>query len=313
MKNIASPTAISKCDSVDRWLDFLCSSLHQVQTQPLGDAPFSGRISTETFGAVKIRHFQSTPVRYLRGDREINRNPTDMFGASLTLTGRAVISQDGKEVVQGPGDIVLFDTGRPFEYVLPEGDDQFVVDIPGALLQQELPNAHQFTCTVLSGQSVFGRLFGGLLKDLDGAQSGIHAGTSGRLGSTIVDLLATALAVELGDLPIPKVERPSVYEKVKAYILDHLADPDLNVDTIAFANHISVRSLHRLFAANGTTVIRWLWNQRLVASYKALSVGKSTRVSDVALMYGFTNFSHFTRAFKQAFRVLPQDVLRSGR
>ncbi|WP_425220189.1 helix-turn-helix domain-containing protein [Ralstonia solanacearum] len=56
--------------------------------------------------------------------------------------------------------------------------------------------------------------------------------------------------------------------------------------------------------------MRWLWQQRLLAGYQALAAGRGYRVSEVALMCGFTHFSHFSRAFRQAFGMLPTDLLR---
>ncbi|MHA6885854.1 helix-turn-helix transcriptional regulator [Ralstonia pseudosolanacearum] len=84
----------------------------------------------------------------------------------------------------------------------------------------------------------------------------------------------------------------------------------MDVATIARETNVSVRSLHRLFAADGTTAMRWLWQQRLLASYKALAAGRDQRVSEVALLCGFSNFSHFSRSFRQAFGLQPKDLLR---
>ncbi|RMO89197.1 Helix-turn-helix, AraC type [Pseudomonas syringae pv. maculicola] len=39
--------------------------------------------------------------------------------------------------------------------------------------------------------------------------------------------------------------------------------------------------------------------------------GRARQVSDVALSMGFTNLSHFSRAFKNAYGVSPQQLLVS--
>ena len=66
------------------------------------------------------------------------------------------------------------------------------------------------------------------------------------------------------------------------------------------------RTLYRLFAAEGTTPIRWLWQQRLAASFKALTEGKVTQVTDAALSHGFSDVSHFSRTFRATFGQSPR-------
>jgi AraC family transcriptional regulator, positive regulator of tynA and feaB len=305
------PTGIDGNETLAGWLEVVNATQIPVQTHLIGDSPFSGKLTVERFGAVSLSQFRSTPVRYVRGPKEISIDPGRAFEASLTLSGKTVIVQDGKEVTQRSGDIVLFDTSRPFEYVLPEGDDQIVMAIPHALLREHLPNVDSLTCTVLSGQSTFGRLVGNMIREVKLTGPNTGGAVAARVGFAFVDLLATAFDVELGTSLSVTFPQSGSLEKVKAFMLDHLSESELDVQTIARENNVSARSLHRLFAAQETTAMRWLWNQRLHASYKALSVGRVDRVSDVAIMYGFTNFSHFARSFKQAFGVLPQSLLRS--
>ena len=100
---------------------------------------------------------------------------------------------------------------------------------------------------------------------------------------------------------------------MKQFLLRNLDQTDLTVQSISAAVHVSPRTLNRLFAAEGTTVIRWLWQQRLSASHAVLIKGQIKQVSQVALSFCFTNLSHFSRAFKQAYGLSPQQLLRQYR
>jgi AraC-like DNA-binding protein len=97
---------------------------------------------------------------------------------------------------------------------------------------------------------------------------------------------------------------------VKRYVVANLHDPEMTVDSIAAAQNLAPRTLHRLFSAEGTTPIRWLWQQRLSASYKALAEGHVRHVTDAALTFGFTDLSHFSRAFKKTFGHAPHTLAR---
>ena len=92
----------------------------------------------------------------------------------------------------------------------------------------------------------------------------------------------------------------------------HLEDPDLDVESIAHALNVSQRTLSRAFAAERTTVIRYLWKLRLDAGHIALREGRVNRVLDIALGCGFASASHFSRMFKGTYGVLPHTLLRGN-
>ena len=66
--------------------------------------------------------------------------------------------------------------------------------------------------------------------------------------------------------------------------------------------------LNRLFAREGSTPIRWLWQQRLAGAYQALAERRFGGVTDVAPSFGFSDVSHFSRAFKEAFGTAPASM-----
>jgi AraC-like DNA-binding protein len=50
----------------------------------------------------------------------------------------------------------------------------------------------------------------------------------------------------------------------RAFIQEHLGDPELRPAEIAAAYHISLRLLHKLFQEQGTTVAGWIRTRRLL-------------------------------------------------
>jgi AraC-like DNA-binding protein len=66
--------------------------------------------------------------------------------------------------------------------------------------------------------------------------------------------------------------------------------------TIARANGISLRSLHSLFHASGTTLAAWLKEQRLARSRDALNANASGRetLTEIAFRCGFRRISAAT-------------------
>ncbi|MNF66296.1 Transcriptional activator NphR [compost metagenome] len=107
--------------------------------------------------------------------------------------------------------------------------------------------------------------------------------------------------------------RHNPLDQIKQHMQANLGDPDLHIVSIASRHNISVRTLNRLFAAEGTSAIRWLWLQRLAASHKSLSEGRVRQVSEAALNCGFNDLSHFSKAFKKTYGIAPHQLLRTAR
>src|SRR5438046_432095 len=70
-----------------------------------------------------------------------------------------------------------------------------------------------------------------------------------RLGRAAVELAAAYLAglADTENLLPPRTRAAALRSQIKAFIGDHLGDPALSPPTVAAAQHISLRYLHRLF------------------------------------------------------------------
>ena len=96
--------------------------------------------------------------------------------------------------------------------------------------------------------------------------------------------------------------------RVHQYILDNLEGVDLSPRAVAAANGVSVRQLHRVFSATGTTVGHWIRKVRLARCAAELrSSGVLTEgITGVAFRWGFNDSAHFSKAFRAEFGVAPR-------
>jgi AraC-like DNA-binding protein len=102
--------------------------------------------------------------------------------------------------------------------------------------------------------------------------------------------------------------------KVKRFIARNLGNEDIDPDSVASAMGMSARQLMRLFEQDGSSVMRYLLQQRLEKA-KGLLIhgGDDLRIGDVAWQCGFVSASHFSRAFKRQFGESPTELQRSVR
>jgi AraC-like DNA-binding protein len=131
-----------------------------------------------------------------------------------------------------------------------------------------------------------------------------------RLSRSAMDILAAALEGGLTSPAESRTRQAELLHRVKKYLLENLHNAELSIESIARANNISERTLSRVFVAEATTPIRWLWQQRLAASYKALMEGNVRHVTDAALNSGFNDLTHFSRSFKRAYGKSPNSLVR---
>jgi AraC-like DNA-binding protein len=265
------------------------------------------------FGSLHSAQVDSMRVRYTRGANHIRRAGEDVFIASLKLKGTGTVCQDGRQAALSPGDIVLYDTARPFTLDFPQSYSEVVIRIPRKLLSARLPQAESMTARNLSAGSPMGRLAGQFMRECGNLAVSCDAGLRARFSTTLLDVLATAIEFDFLDHRQPDSYRHAAsLERIKNWMDKQLGETSLDIGVIAAANAVSPRTLQRLFAAQGDTAMRWLWNRRLEASYRALAEGRVRQVTEAAVECGFSDFSHFSRAFKRTFGVLPNQVLRQG-
>lgn len=87
----------------------------------------------------------------------------------------------------------------------------------------------------------------------------------------------------------------------------------LSIPDIAREHGVSARSIHKHFAAIGTTPMNFIKRMRLERARARLgSPAAKTSVTGVAFECGFTNLGHFARDYRQAFGELPSETLRSN-
>jgi AraC-like DNA-binding protein len=125
-------------------------------------------------------------------------------------------------------------------------------------------------------------------------------------------LIVTAVRDERGQR---EVLRETLYLRVMTYLDQHLAEPDLNAESIAFAHNVSVRTLYTAWsAANRVPLGQWIIAARLEGARDQLSLGsQAMTIAAVARRWGFADATHFARRFRGAFGLSPREWQRLHR
>jgi AraC-like DNA-binding protein len=306
-------TAVKPGDGFEHWHQVTCRSYSVTECRPVVDRRFRAQITIRELGALAISGLStSTPpdqlIHVTRSAADIRRDPRDYFMLWLMLDGQIGLAQNGRSALMHPRDLFVYDQSRPFALDFGSHTRALMVTIPRALLSGRLPFAHQLGGRRIAANAPLAPLAGSLISQLYRLENApddvVH-----RLGTSALDMLVAAVEAEAG-LGSAEAGQGARLAQVKRFLLANLGDPNLDPERIARCHDMAPRTLYRLFAADGTTPIRWLWQQRLAASFKALSEGKASQVTEAALNHGFSDVSHFSRAFKAAFGRAPRTFAR---
>ncbi|MFC5722759.1 helix-turn-helix domain-containing protein [Streptomyces gamaensis] len=298
--------------SADRrafWQDVVCDSFVPVHVEPLQDEPFRGEIRADRLGAVQICEVSADPSRVDRTPRLIARSDAEYLLVGVVQRGSAVVRQDGRETVLGPGDIACYDTTRPYTLVCRADFSMLEFMLPHRLAHLDSSRTGELTATRFSATEGVGALVSPFLTRLAG-RSREYADSAEGLSRTTGDLLATMFAERR---PRPGDDRQAVRRttllRVRAYIDQNLADPGLSPEQIAKAHHVSLRYLQKLFSEEQTTITAWIRQRRLEGCRRDLAgpYAADRTVASTAARWGFMDPAHFSRAFKAAHGLSPSD------
>lgn len=238
----------------------------------------------------------------------IRAHPKPAIFASLVLKGEGFFYQGKTCHKLVAGDLLFYDTQRPYMIGFTSEMRQFIFDCPPAFLA--LPEQGGLSSSVkVDGRHGAARW---LLAALRHEGRGLSSATQDACALAkqrleIQALLQTVLAGQLSGTLDAGFSAPYL-AAAKSYIRQHLTEPALQAEQVAQALGLSGRHLNRLFQAEcQTTVTRYIRQQRLLAARHDLSDAglQGQEVGLIAYKWGFSSQSHFTRLFRQAFGQTP--------
>lgn len=308
---VLSTTTVPPSERTAYWLDMICAMYVKLDCDQPSNQPLYGDIAFNRLGSIDLTHLRSNAPRVARTDSQIRLGGEDCLLVQVQRQGRCMVQQDGRSAVVEPGDFVLYDSIRPYELLFDSGgQDVFVMRLPRAQLKVHVSNLEELTATTVPGQDAAGHLLISMVATL-------HADVDRLLPSSalgVSEAITSMVAAGLRGLPNANVVKASSLRayhlsRIKAYVRDHLRDPELSVYSIAQALQLSPDHLSRLFRTEPVPLSRWIWKQRLDACRRDLADPRWREhgISDIAFSWGFNTAAHFSRSFREEYGVSPRE------
>ena len=268
------------------WRELICDVFVGLDAERPGPG-FTGSLRTAALGPLRRTHVQAVAHHVERSPRQIERGRGDDVLVSVQRSGRGLVRQDGRAALLAPGQLALYDAARPYTLTFDGPFSQAVLQLPRALLAERLGPLDGLTAVAVAAP-----------EELAGGSED---------GERALDLLALTLGAVLGRAASPAAAHRRA---IRMHVERRLGDPGLTPASIAAAQALSLRYVHRLWAQEGgETLGRHILRRRLERCRDDLAdpALRERTVTDIAFRWGFVSPAHFSRAYRAHFGTSPRD------
>ena len=298
-------------DRLDYWRDIICEEYVKLDCRNLPN-DFRGELrGGGVIGDIHLSEVLADPQFVVRSRRQIAKCSESDVLISFQLEDRGLVRQNGREALLTPGSFALYDSTQPYSLTFEQRFHQLVVQMPKEVLSRHLMNPEHYTAITISGKSGLGAVLTDFIFSLARELHNVHTAPE-ELADNLVDMIAIAFSssVMLSEVGEQSIVREYRKRRIRQYIENNLADPNLSNQEVANSQQISIRYLHKLFDDEEETVHALILNRRLERARLLLNdpayAGHS--IERIAYSTGFINAGYFARVFKKRYGVRPSDV-----
>jgi AraC-like DNA-binding protein len=315
MRTLIRTADIPASDRFSRWRDAVLGLPVPVNVRMRYPGDLRAELETADLGPVNILSIYSRGrYEFERTPELIHRSDPEGYRLIVGVQGESGIVADDDEVSLRDRDLLLLDTSRPFRGWRGAGDEAVqwkVLTVPRNMVPIPRKTVTRLVGSRVTGRTEVGVLVSGFLRQVMQAPERFPEPDRVRLAFTVADLLAVLIAhgLEASHTVPPESHRTLLILRINDFIRHHLGDPGLGPQTVAAANLMSVRQLHKLFSTQDQTVAGWIRLRRLEACRQDLAdpLLIEVPVHAIAARRGFSSASHFSRAFRAHLGMTPQE------
>jgi len=314
-----STDAVAARDQYAYWKEAVCGIFVGLDCSREGRGAFHSAVLRRTFAldggsSASFIDVVSEAQRALRSPRQIGRATEACIMLAFQTRGPGRLRHGDDIAELSPGDMVLYDSTRPYEFIFDRPMSQLVLKFPHERLAPRLPRVPTWIGRPVSASSPLGHVLAGHLAAVSSTIDHVDPALRPGLIERTMDLVALTFAgAARAFAGAGTTVRAALVARAKHGIEAQLADPALSATRVADALGVSAGYLHRLFHEAGTTVGAYIRARRLERCRAELAdpLHAGERITEIALRWGFNDMPHFSRAFRAAYGLSPRDYRES--
>jgi AraC-like DNA-binding protein len=314
MDLIFSTDEVERAKRYAAWQGAICDVYVHVDVSSEDRSDYEGFIREARFGSVMMTDVLLSGQRITRRSRHIAKLDKDCYYAQFIQQGKINVLQAGETLVTNGAVGAVFCATESYDLECVGKVRSFYLELPRKAFADRFSNDRIPIAATLGTGRGLGRIAAEFCSMLAQEGTSLDVGVRARLGDELMDVVA--LALDAGDRDEPAADyavQQARLRSVKAWIEEHLADPDFSLEKVAKHNGISLRYLHYLFKLTDMSASEWIWDRRLQRCYDILTRPGpgNLSITEAAYRLGFNSSSHFSTAFRRKFGIRPSDLKKA--
>ena len=280
------------------------------------ETPFEATYNGTRVDALSISVIKASAHKVSRTEASIARSGGDHVLLNFILAGSLVVEQDGRIVTINAGEVVACDTRRTYSLRFDGPFELANVRLSRQSLTHAVAGLQRMTAVNLSSSDSLCPLAFSYLNGLIDRAARLSETTSHKISNSFIELIAGLLIDAAQSSPAPLFHyRSLALIRIKDFVERNLGDFDLDPTMVASTLKLSPRYMNQLLELEGASLSRYIWRRRLESAAADLRnpALSSLTISSIALNNGFSDLSHFNKAFRDRFSRSPTEYRNRGR
>lgn len=310
-----STDAVPPAQRLDYWVGAVCEGFLEMDVTSQAGGSFGATLESAPLGPLVVNQVRGSAQDVYRTRRAIAHSRHNYYYLLCKTDSPWVTVQEERCARLLPGDAVLVDSRRLYEFHFLQSADTLSLELPTAWVDAWLPDAGDQVARRIDAQAGWGAVLSAFVRQLTpdvAAKPPLPA-------ALLCDQLGGLLALALGKGPSePASEgRGALRRRVLDATRERHAEPGLTAAGVARGLGISERSLHRCLAegVNATTFATALADFRMQVARRMLADARFDRLSiaQIGFRVGLADASHFVRQCRRHLGMTPGALRRSLR
>jgi AraC family transcriptional regulator, positive regulator of tynA and feaB len=295
----------------EEWRAVVRSIVGRHEPEGIGLNAFAGRVLIRSpFGLCADLWDHNAPL-IERRQRDVRLDDVEFYHAVFQVAGRSRILQNGQTVSLDVGDVALVDSTRPVSFATDAYAQFLSLQLPRRSLMSHLglepEGGSRGRRGIRAGRYLFQLVLDEFMDELT-SDSSIY------MRLAVYDLIGELFSPS--DTKAVSLYTDKQFARVRTFIQEHFADPNLRPRDVAIAAGISLRYLQKLFTQRGCTCSGFIDSLRLdhaALLYRRRATARTRQpISEVAYASGFNDYNYFSKKFSRRFGCSPSAYVASS-
>jgi len=307
---LASTAGVSAREKFVYWQEAIARNMLDLDFDLVNGTPFEAMFSGACVDALFISTIKASAHKVSRSHANIARSGSDHILFNFVLAGRLVAEQDGRTATINVGEAAACDASRAYTLRFDGPVELANVRLSRQSLQHAVAGLQRLTAVNLNSSGPLGPLAFSYLNALMDRAALLSETTSRKISNSFIELISGLLIDAAQGSPAPLSDyRSLALIRIKDFVERNLGNFELDPTLVASAIKLSPRYMNQLLEPEGTSLSRYIWRRRLeraAADLRNFALN-GLSISSIALNNGFSDLSHFSKAFRDRFGSSPSE------